>query len=186
MKRIIARQYSRVLLIDDEQSWSPTTIGQIFDLETNRIGIPIAVGSVLKQKSWKLVGEKLVINDDIVLHARPLSLIGTDLNSGIASLIADFIKRIKEQEADIYNKFSLQYELGCYFRTFLEGYSLQFDRSIKHFGLDKNDFQKREIDISVVNKESGQVVAVLELKFPRPGRVPEELCPALHRPHPGG
>lgn len=89
-------------------------------------------------------------------------------------LIKRFVDEIASGRVHIYNEFSLQHELGIYLRSKLEGKKVQFERNISFFGLNKSEFVKREIDISVFSDENMPETAV-ELKYPRNGQHPEQM-----------
>lgn len=89
--------------------------------------------------------------------------------------ISSFIATVRTGAVDVYNEFSLQHELGIHLRTNYTKYKVQFERNVSHFGLAKAHFEKKEIDIAVTDKTSGQPVCALELKYPRNGQVPESM-----------
>ncbi len=88
-------------------------------------------------------------------------------------LIHQFFDKVRTQEVDLYNEFSFQHELGIFFRQNISDYKIQFERNISHFGFPKDNFQKKEIDISIFNNQ--EKTCVLELKYPRNGQVPEQM-----------
>lgn len=90
----------------------------------------------------------------------------------IRSKIKDFWLYAQENKIELYNEFSLQYELGVFLRNKLNGYKIQFERNINFFGIKKDDFVKKEIDIVVYNELEK---CAIELKFPRNGQYPEEM-----------
>jgi len=84
----------------------------------------------------------------------------------------------------IYNEFSLQHEMGIFFRSELgSGLRVQFERPVAFFDLTPSEagerFEKKEIDIAIFSVNgSGQTVnkvAVIELKYPRRGQYPEQM-----------
>lgn len=83
----------------------------------------------------------------------------------IKKLIEDFIKFANDNAVEIYNEFSLQYELGIYLRNKLPNYKVQFERNISYF-YGNSDTIKKEIDIVVFNKDEKEKYAI-ELKYPR-------------------
>ena len=112
----------------------------------------------------------------------------------------DYIKKFSEQvecDVDIYNEFSLQHELGIFLRKVFktqntESTKIQFERNISFFGLKKEDdkskeklFEKSEMDICIFKPPrdwKGEPInlhktpsTVIELKFPRNGKYPEEM-----------
>ncbi len=92
-------------------------------------------------------------------------------------LIATFAEKIKAGSVEIYNEFSLQHELGIFLR---ENYipsverKVQFERNVSSFDLQKNNFIKREIDITIFNDSHTRLEAI-ELKYPRNGQYPEQM-----------
>ena len=89
-------------------------------------------------------------------------------------LIADFAEAVGKGQISIYNEFSLQHELGIFLRAHLSDCRVEFERNISDFQLNKESFQKKEIDIAVTSF-SGERLNVIELKYPRNGRVPESM-----------
>ena len=90
----------------------------------------------------------------------------------------------------IYNEFSFQHELGFYLRDKLtkinSNYRVDFERNIKHFGIDKlKNTSKKEIDIVIYNKieditDDKSERYAIELKYPTGrngviGRYPKTL-----------
>ena len=93
----------------------------------------------------------------------------------LAQNIGEFMGLIKTGKVEIYNEFSLQHELGIFLRDKLPSFKVEFERNVGHFNLQKGRFVKKEIDISVVNRSTGECSAVIELKYPRNGQVPEQM-----------
>ncbi len=91
----------------------------------------------------------------------------------IKKLVKDFWGYLKESKIEIYNEFSLQFELGIYLRKELPGYKVQFERNVSYFGITKKTI-KHEIDIVIFNNDMTEKCAI-ELKFPRNGQVPEQM-----------
>lgn len=89
--------------------------------------------------------------------------------------IHDFMDLVASDEVEIYNEFSLQHELGIFLRSKHPNYKIQFERNIGHFGIPKQGFVKREIDISIVDRVTAERIGVVELKYPRNGQVPEQM-----------
>lgn len=87
---------------------------------------------------------------------------------------AFFDEEIGGNRIEVYNEFSLQHELGIYLRTKLENKKVQFERNVSFFKWSKQNFEKKEIDISII-EENGQPDTAIELKFPRNGQVPEQM-----------
>jgi len=81
---------------------------------------------------------------------------------------------VETKEVEIYNEFSLQHEFGLFLRSKSAGIKVQFERNIAFFGLNKAEFEKREIDICVFSDVEDPLLAV-ELKYPRSGQYPEQL-----------
>lgn len=88
-------------------------------------------------------------------------------------LISQFFEKVKRQKVDLYNEFSFQHELGIFLREHISDYKIQFERNISYFGFSKDNFEKKEIDISIFNNREKN--CVLELKYPRNGQVPETM-----------
>lgn len=96
----------------------------------------------------------------------------------LRELIIEFLQRkdlfnkdIKKiDDGDIYNEFSLQYELGIFLRDELKnkGFKVQFERNVEFFGGNKEKFVKKEIDIVVFSDKTSEKYAI-ELKFPPNG-----------------
>ena len=93
----------------------------------------------------------------------------------IDALISEFATEVGSGQIEIYNEFSLQHELGIYLRKSLKNKKVQFERNVTFFGLNKSDYVKREIDISIFESDSSSLEAVIELKFPRNGQYPEQM-----------
>lgn len=93
----------------------------------------------------------------------------------LKSHIANFMYDVSLGSIEIYNEFSFQHELGIYLRNRLPSSKVEFERNISHFGFDKSKFTKKEIDISIVNRQSKSLEGVIELKYPRNGQVPETM-----------
>ncbi len=88
----------------------------------------------------------------------------------------DFVYYAIHEKIEIYNEFSLQHELGIYLRERLKDteYKIQFERNAAYFGVDKSKLIKREIDISVFNRNLDEKYAI-ELKYPLNGQYPETM-----------
>ena len=94
----------------------------------------------------------------------------------------EFPKKVEKGNEDIYNEFSLQYELGKYLNNLLPPkYKVQFERNItffdpkckknkEHFG----KYAKKEIDISIFDSLKKEKCAI-ELKYPTNGQHPKQL-----------
>ena len=89
-----------------------------------------------------------------------------------------FFSKVAKQSVEIYNEFSLQHEFGIHLREeFEEGFKIQFERPVSFFGLDRSNFVKKEIDISIFAPNQLEKYAV-ELKYPRNGQHPEQIFKA--------
>ena len=86
--------------------------------------------------------------------------------------IGDFFQQAKDNGIELYNEFSLQHELGVYFRSLSQfnGYKVQFERNIGFFNIQGT--LKKEIDIVVYND---QEKFAIELKFPRNRAYPRRM-----------
>jgi len=89
--------------------------------------------------------------------------------------IMGFAEKVRIGAIEIYNEFSLQHELGVYLRNNLDECKVQFERNVSYFDMAKADFEKKEIDIAITSKASGDYLSAIELKFPRNGQVPESM-----------
>lgn len=86
--------------------------------------------------------------------------------------IEDFFNKELCNNVVVYNEFSLQHELGIYLRNNLKSKKVEFERNVKYFGLQKSQFIKKEIDISIYDNKN---YCAIELKFPRNGQYPESM-----------
>lgn len=87
-----------------------------------------------------------------------------------------FSKEIASGNVEIYNEFSLQHELGLFLRNEApNSLKVQFERNVSYFGMEKEARQKRKIDIVVFSGQRDDLVAALELKYPRNGQYPEQM-----------
>ena len=93
----------------------------------------------------------------------------------IPNLLKEFFISVENQDLEIYNEFSLQHELGAFLRNKVPDIQVQFERNVSHFGFDKMQLEKKEIDIAIFSKSLEDLYCVLELKFPRNGQVPETM-----------
>lgn len=86
--------------------------------------------------------------------------------------ISNFFQQAASKRIELYNEFSLQHELGVYFRSLSQfnGYKVQFERNIGFFNIQQT--LKKEIDIVVYND---QEKFAIELKFPRNGAYPRRM-----------
>lgn len=92
----------------------------------------------------------------------------------MTEIINKFIERIKQEQIEIYNEFSLQHELGIAIRSYLPNYKTQFERNVSFF-FNKVGFIKKEIDIAVFSQDKSQLLYAIELKYPRNGQYPEQM-----------
>ncbi|KWV59816.1 hypothetical protein AS156_30290 [Bradyrhizobium macuxiense] len=91
-------------------------------------------------------------------------------------LFSKFAASMKAGNIEIYNEFSLQHELGIFLRAEIAGSKVQFERNVSFFfGTDTHSFTKREIDIVVYSLEKRDLLAAIELKYPRNGQYPEQM-----------
>lgn len=86
-----------------------------------------------------------------------------------------FMKQVSAGNVSIYNEFSFQHELGFFLRTKFPSRKIEFERNISHYRLQKQQFVKREIDISIVDRKTNELLGVVELKYPRNGQVLEQM-----------
>ena len=91
----------------------------------------------------------------------------------LKELIEQFFDVVESSGIEIYNEFSLQYELGIFLRNKLPGYKIQFERNVSFFTND-TDTIKKEIDISIFNEDKTEMYAI-ELKHPLNGQHPEQM-----------
>ena len=97
-----------------------------------------------------------------------------NINYFMRRIIIPFMKNISKNKIQVYNEFSLQFELGIFLRNKLSNTKVQFERNVEFFGLDKNNFIKKEIDISIFTQMKKPEIAI-ELKFPLNGEYPEQM-----------
>ncbi|MEK6951561.1 MAG: hypothetical protein AABX29_00945, partial [Nanoarchaeota archaeon] len=83
----------------------------------------------------------------------------------IKDLLSEFISKISSGELEIYNEASIQYELAIFLRQRLPDYKVQLERNLSYFGLKKQHFEKREIDIVIYDTALRDKHAI-ELKYP--------------------
>ena len=89
-------------------------------------------------------------------------------------IIEIFLNNVKEKKIEIYNEFSLQFELGIFLRNEFKEYKVEFERNVSLFNI--SDTVKHEIDIVVYSEGNGkQEKYAIELKFPRNGQYPEQM-----------
>ncbi|MGC9218696.1 MAG: hypothetical protein ACP5G8_04755 [Athalassotoga sp.] len=96
----------------------------------------------------------------------------------LSKLLSDFVSNeLVKDNVEIYNEFSVQFELAIFFRSQLNNYKVQLERNVAYFGLKKDDFLKKEMDIVVFSPNKKEKHCV-ELKFPTNGQVPEQIFSA--------
>lgn len=92
--------------------------------------------------------------------------------------IAEFARDISSDTVEVYNEFSVQFELAMFLRSHLASrFSVQLERNIGYFNLEKATFIKREMDI-VVFSQSPIERHCIEIKFPLQGQYPEQMFSA--------
>ncbi|MBF0233356.1 MAG: hypothetical protein HQK65_10015 [Desulfamplus sp.] len=116
-----------------------------------------------------------VSNNENDINSQGIKFRSSQSPLNIRKFIDDFIKAIQNKEIEVYNEFSLQHELGFFLRSFLPNKRVQFERNISFLRLDKAEFEKREIDIVIYDKNIFTKDAVIELKYPRNGKYPEAM-----------
>lgn len=98
------------------------------------------------------------------------------MNYDFSQSINHFFLAVAGEEMEIYNEISLQIELGIHFRSSLpRTWNVLFEKPTTDFGLRRGEFIKKEIDIVVNDTEADEKTAI-ELKFPRQGQYPEQMC----------
>lgn len=93
----------------------------------------------------------------------------------LKNTITLFLEELRAGRIEVYNEFSLQHELGLFIRQSGPNWKVLFERNVSHFGFSRERFQKREIDISIINRATNALIAAIELKFPRNGQYPEQM-----------
>lgn len=89
--------------------------------------------------------------------------------------LVGFMKRVSDGSIEIYNEFSIQFELAIFLRANLpKEYKIQLERNINYFGLDKEHFLKKEMDIVVFNPSTEEKHCI-EIKYPTNGQYPEQM-----------
>ena len=89
-------------------------------------------------------------------------------------LLQVFVEHIRRGKIEVDSEISLQHRLGSFLQERIEPWKVEFERSVKHFGLEPASFAKREIDLAILDA-AGHPQSVVELKFPRNGRYPETM-----------
>jgi len=140
-------------------------IGQLIDWvknEYNNIIIADSPKLISEVRSFETPVEKVIDTDE-------LSYIE------LTPYLTDFLSNIKNGEIEIYNEFSVQFELAMYLRVSLnKHYKIQLERNIAYMGLNKRDFLKKEMDIVVFNQSKSEKYCI-EIKFSNNGQYPEQM-----------
>ncbi len=93
----------------------------------------------------------------------------------LSSLLEDFIKVVSKSSIEVYNEAGIQFELAIFLREKIkEDYLIQLERNIDYFGMDKEEFLKKEMDIVVFSSDKKEKHCI-ELKFPTNGQYPEQM-----------
>lgn len=96
---------------------------------------------------------------------------GDVMKNRIYDAIQNFFSYLIENPSiEIYNEFSLQHEMGLYFRSIFPDYKIQFERNTKFFNI--SNLIKKEIDIVIYNDIDRYAI---ELKYPLNGQYPEQM-----------
>lgn len=89
--------------------------------------------------------------------------------------LVEFMNQVSNDGIEIYNEFSIQFELAIFLRANLpKEYKIQLERNINYFGLDKEHFLKKEMDIVVFNPATEEKHCI-EIKYPTNGQYPEQM-----------
>lgn len=89
--------------------------------------------------------------------------------------LVQFMNQVSNGTIEIYNEFSIQFELAIFLRTNVpKEYKVQLERNIQYFGLNKQDFLKKEMDIVIFNPASKERHCI-EIKYPVNGQYPEQM-----------
>ncbi len=89
--------------------------------------------------------------------------------------LIEFMNQVSNGVIEIYNEFSVQFELAIFLRATLpQEYKVQLERNIHFFGLNKQDFLKKEMDIVVFNPDLKEKHCI-EIKYPINGQYPEQM-----------
>jgi hypothetical protein len=102
-------------------------------------------------------------------------MLGIPSSMEVLAAIHQFLISVGNNDVEIYNEFSFQHELGIFLRQHITDQKIQFERNVSHFGFDKANFVKKEIDIAVFKEPKTKRSCVIELKFPRNGQLPETM-----------
>ena len=90
------------------------------------------------------------------------------------AIVQDFIQSIALGQAEIYNEFSLQHELGIHLLKHLPEMKVRFERNVSSLFASTSQFKKKEIDICICSQDGVQKHSAFELKFPRNGQHPSK------------
>lgn len=89
--------------------------------------------------------------------------------------IRAFFDQVAQNKIEIYNEFSLQFELGIYLRSVIDArYKIEFERPVSFFGLSVPSFVKKEIDLALYTPDQRERYAI-ELKYPRQKAYPKRM-----------
>ncbi|OLN23953.1 hypothetical protein BTO30_00550 [Domibacillus antri] len=93
----------------------------------------------------------------------------------IQAQLGEFMDQVSSGNIEIYNEYSIQFELAIFLRANLPiEYKIQLERNISYFGLDKENFLKKEMDIVVFNPDKKERHCI-EIKNPTNGQFPEQM-----------
>lgn len=94
------------------------------------------------------------------------------------TLIADFARSYADPDGHATNEATLQHELALYLRTTMpDSWRVELERPVRRFYPAAQKLTKKEIDIVLLDKETGAHMAI-ELKCPRAGQHPEQMFKA--------
>jgi len=89
--------------------------------------------------------------------------------------MVEFMNQVSNGNIEIYNEFSIQFELAIFLRANLpKEYKIQLERNINYFGLRKEVLLKKEMDIVVFNHFTNEKHCI-EIKYPTNGQYPEQM-----------
>ena len=89
--------------------------------------------------------------------------------------LVEFMNQVSNGSIEIYNEFSIQFELAIFLRANLsKEYKIQLERNINYFGLNKDLFLKKEMDIVVFDSATKKKHCI-EIKYPTNGQYPEQM-----------
>ena len=80
-------------------------------------------------------------------------------------ILDNFTSQIAKGKIEIYNEASVQYELAIFLREIIPNFKIQLERNVSYFELDKEKYQKKEIDIVLFNPAKTRKFAI-EIKYP--------------------